>query len=252
MLEEPPAELKQAQREALVDLHLLMIATRAKLHATTVPAELARHCRDLFDQLKLKDHIFEENEDNPTVATRKVENIDGIAQALERYAETPTDAEGEVELAEVKMPGHPLTTFLAQVSLEGGETDDNENERGGVTLITIHGSKGLEWPWVFLVGLEEEILPHKRSVEAGDGSDLSEERRLCYVGITRARERLWMTRASGRKRFGKVVDRTPSRFLDELGDSVERLDGKASSVSEEERDKLADDFFAKMREKLGY
>jgi superfamily I DNA/RNA helicase len=89
-------------------------------------------------------------------------------------------------------------------------------------------------------------------VEDPTGSDISEERRLCYVGITRARQRLWLTRASGRKRFGKVVQRTPSRFLDELGDAVVRMEGQSSTRSEEERDQMADDFFAKMREKLGY
>ena len=83
-----------------------------------------------------------------------------------------------------------------------------------MTLLTLHGAKGLEYPIVFLVGMEEGFLPHKRTIE--EGTDISEERRLAYVGITRARDYLVLTRARNRIRYGKPVPRYPSRFLSEI------------------------------------
>jgi superfamily I DNA/RNA helicase len=96
------------------------------------------------------------------------------------------------------------------------ERQENEKDdpRNQVTLLTLHGAKGLEYPVVFLVGMEEGFLPHRRSVE--EGQDLSEERRLCYVGITRARDHLLLTRAKSRIRYGKPVPRNRSRFMDEI------------------------------------
>lgn len=90
-----------------------------------------------------------------------------------------------------------------------------EEEEGaeGVQMMTLHASKGLEFPCVYILGFEEEILPHRSSIEA---DTVEEERRLAYVGITRARQQLTLTYASKRKQYGEIVDCTPSRFLDEL------------------------------------
>jgi superfamily I DNA/RNA helicase len=91
-----------------------------------------------------------------------------------------------------------------------------------VTLVTLHGAKGLEFPVVFLVGLEEELLPHRRTLYpqgpdvADVAIDLSEERRLLYVGITRARELLYLTRCRERSARSRAAPRSPSRFLDEI------------------------------------
>jgi ATP-dependent DNA helicase Rep len=83
----------------------------------------------------------------------------------------------------------------------------------GVQMMTLHASKGLEFPCVFIMGMEEEILPHRSSIEA---DTVEEERRLAYVGITRARENLAITFAARRKQYGEILDCSPSRFLDEL------------------------------------
>jgi superfamily I DNA/RNA helicase len=101
-----------------------------------------------------------------------------------------------------------------------------------------------------LVGVEEELLPHKRTIEMG--LDFGEERRLCYVGMTRARKRLWMSYAKTRMRYGRLEPRTPSRFLDELPEPpiIERRD-RECPPTEEEADSKADEFFAKMRATLG-
>ena len=93
--------------------------------------------------------------------------------------------------------------------------DQQEEDAGGdqVQLMTLHAAKGLEFPHVFMIGMEENLLPHRNSIESGD---VEEERRLCYVGITRARQHLTMTLARKRKQFGETIHTEPSRFLDEL------------------------------------
>ena len=110
-------------------------------------------------------------------------------------------------------PSEPtLEEFLQQISLFS-EQDNLVSDEGIVTLMTLHNAKGLEFPIVFVIGLEEGIFPHMRSIEAGD---LDEERRLCYVGITRARQSLYMTCARARALYGRREANVPSRFLDEI------------------------------------
>jgi DNA helicase II / ATP-dependent DNA helicase PcrA len=111
-----------------------------------------------------------------------------------------------------------LAGFLDDVLLgEREDTDEKESQlaRNAVALMTLHSAKGLEFPHVYLVGMEEGILPHKRSVEA-DGAAIDEERRLCYVGVTRAREQLTLSFALTRRKWGKPRKTVPSRFLYEM------------------------------------
>jgi DNA helicase-2/ATP-dependent DNA helicase PcrA len=113
--------------------------------------------------------------------------------------------------------GGSLTDFLEQVALvaDADQIPDPDSESGGVvTLMTLHTAKGLEFPVVFLTGLEDGIFPHMRSL--GDPAELEEERRLAYVGITRAQERLYLSRASVRSAWGAPQFNPPSRFLDEV------------------------------------
>jgi superfamily I DNA/RNA helicase len=104
-----------------------------------------------------------------------------------------------------------LNEFLNAMELHESIDDDEEEKKNSVQLLTLHGCKGLEFPIVYLVGLEEEILPHRTL-----GSDIAEERRLFYVGVTRAQQRLFLSRARERKRFGRLVTSAASRFLLEL------------------------------------
>ena len=85
----------------------------------------------------------------------------------------------------------PLGLFLEEVSLVS-DSDQLDDSAGAVTLLTLHTAKGLEYPVVFIVGMEEGILPHSRSLESGDAEDMAEERRLTYVGVTRAKKRLYL------------------------------------------------------------
>ena len=111
-----------------------------------------------------------------------------------------------------------LADFLHEVALTGNEQDrDKESklERDAVVLMTLHAAKGLEFPEVYMVGMEEGMLPHHRSV-ADDGAAIDEERRLCYVGVTRAQQRLTLTLALSRNKWGKPRPTIPSRFLYEI------------------------------------
>jgi len=106
-----------------------------------------------------------------------------------------------------------VQAFLEAISLVT-DMDENDPEASSVTLMTLHSAKGLEYPVVFLIGLEDGVFPHVRSL--GDPDELEEERRLCYVGITRAEQRLYLCHAWSRMMFGSTDYRPPSRFLDEI------------------------------------
>jgi len=117
---------------------------------------------------------------------------------------------------DAQRPDGTLTDFLEQVSLvaDADEIPDGEQHGGVVTLMTLHTAKGLEFPVVFLTGLEEHVFPHQRSMT--DDKELEEERRLAYVGITRAERRLYLTRAVARGTWGRPEYHKQSRFLDEI------------------------------------
>ncbi|HYL53256.1 MAG TPA: 3'-5' exonuclease, partial [Acidimicrobiia bacterium] len=106
-----------------------------------------------------------------------------------------------------------VQAFLEAISLVT-DLDENDPEQSSVTLMTLHSAKGLEFPVVFLIGLEDGVFPHVRSL--GDPDELEEERRLCYVGLTRAEERLYLCHAWSRMMFGTTDYRPPSRFLEEI------------------------------------
>jgi DNA helicase-2/ATP-dependent DNA helicase PcrA len=111
-------------------------------------------------------------------------------------------------------PGQdPLSLFLQEVSLVSAQDELDENGGDAVTLMTLHAAKGLEFPVVFIVGLEEGILPHARSLESEDPEDMAEERRLCYVGITRAKRHLYLLHVFRRSLWGSTETQQPSRFL---------------------------------------
>jgi DNA helicase-2/ATP-dependent DNA helicase PcrA len=114
---------------------------------------------------------------------------------------------------DTRAPDGSLTGFLEQISLIT-DTDEVEGDETGVTFMTLHNAKGLEFPVVFILGLEEGVFPHIRSL--GDPDQLEEERRLCYVGITRARQRLYLLNAWSRSLWGGVSYNPASRFLSEI------------------------------------
>ena len=128
-----------------------------------------------------------------------------------------------------RVPDGGVAEFMEQVSLVADADSIPGEGEGVVTLMTLHAAKGLEYPVVFLTGLEDGVFPHLRTL--GDERELQEERRLAYVGITRARERLYLSRAHLRSAWGQTSYNPPSRFLDEVPDELVDWQRSASSVS---------------------
>ena len=139
-------------------------------------------------------------------AAARVENLQELVTAARNYQHDETD----------DLP--PLSAFLAHASLEAGEGQAEEWE-DCVQLMSLHTAKGLEFPLVFLTGLEDGLFPHQRTLDDG-GNGLQEERRLCYVGMTRAMQELYLTHAEVRRLYGKENYTSPSRFLSEIPEEL--------------------------------
>ncbi|MGH9038569.1 MAG: 3'-5' exonuclease, partial [Acidimicrobiia bacterium] len=153
----------------------------------------------------------------------------GAAATAVAAAAGADDAEGQdVEAPPVPVGVPRLQAFLEALSLVT-DIDDYDPEQSMVTLMTLHSAKGLEFPVVFVTGMEENVFPHVRSL--GDPDALDEERRLCYVGITRARERLYLCHAWCRSLFGSTQYNPPSRFLAEVPEELVRATGRESARS---------------------
>ncbi|MES2701917.1 MAG: UvrD-helicase domain-containing protein [Bacteroidota bacterium] len=136
----------------------------------------------------------------------RYENVQELLNSIKEFTETP-DEEGE-------LLEKSLGSYLQQITLLTDADQSNDENADVVRLMTIHAAKGLEFPCVFVVGLEENLFPSAMSLY--DRADLEEERRLFYVAITRAKQRLWVTYANSRYRFGSLVQNDPSRFIEEV------------------------------------
>ena len=159
---------------------------------------------------------------------------------LDRVYKTPGDIEARlnsiaefmnsIALYEQRTEGATLQGFLEEAALAGREDqkDDDKRERRAVTLMTLHSAKGLEFPHVYLVGMEEGLLPHQRSIV--DGKSIDEERRLAYVGVTRAQDTLTLTFCKERMKWGKPRAQIPSRFLMEMRGETERAKKAAEAA----------------------
>ncbi len=154
----------------------------------------------------------------------RVENLQELVAVSMEYEERPFEALGEDE--EISLAG-----FLEQVSLvaDADEIPEGEDHGGVVTLMTLHTAKGLEFPTVFLTGLEDGIFPHSRTL--GEKNEIEEERRLAYVGLTRAEQRLYLTRAEYRSSWGAPNYNPPSRFLEEIPEDVIQWRNKSVTSS---------------------
>ena len=169
---------------------------------------------NLIDKvLKDSGYLAELKADKKTENESRIENLKefiGVARDFEKSEETPN-----------------LETFLSQLSLVS-DIDNADIEDDRVTLMTLHSAKGLEFPIVFMIGMEEGLFPHSRTLMNPD--EIEEERRTCYVGITRAQRKLYLTNARQRTIYGKTQAFPPSRFLKEIPDEyVERLVPRANA-----------------------
>ncbi len=153
--------------------------------------------------------ILREKSSSETVAQRRWDNIDELLEWLQRLQQ---DAKNEP---------HELVNHLTLIDILERQDEDSDGER--ISLMTLHSAKGLEFPLVYLVGMEEELLPHRVSIEE---ENIEEERRLAYVGITRARSHLIITLARRRRRYGEWILCEPSRFLDEIPEECLQWEGE--------------------------
>jgi len=193
--------------------------------------------REMFRDMDYEAWLHQ-NASAPTVAERRMANVwtllDQLEKSMEREEGEETD---DVESAISRL-------VLRDILEQQAEEDDSDR----VQLLTLHAAKGLEFPHVYVMGLEEELLPHRNAIEAGT---IEEERRLAYVGITRARQTLTLTLARQRKAYGELMDCTPSRFLDELPEADLDWEGRADKEDPEKKQARGKDAIAGLRSLLG-
>jgi DNA helicase-2/ATP-dependent DNA helicase PcrA len=213
-------DVRGATRNGIIELVHVVSELAAALESSS---DIVGATRTLIEDIRLYDDL-REAAGSLAAAQRRIDNVEGLLASLARFAEK---ARGRAALAE----------YLRMLSLETSEEREDSGDR--IVLTTLHGAKGLEFPVCFLIGLEEELLPHIRtlqpqvtdviaspgsagaeSIDPDHASDISEERRLCYVGITRAQRKLYLTRACARVQRGRSLPRTPSRFLLEIPDEL--------------------------------
>ncbi len=189
-------------------------ARNALIRFATMLADWVRHAEEIQyeDVAALMDQILDDSgylvrlRDDSEDGEERLQNINELRAVAAQYRPGIEDME----------PGQdPLGLFLQEISLVS-EQDDYEENEDALTLLTLHTAKGLEFGVVFMVGMEEGLLPHARSIRSEDDEDMAEERRLAYVGITRAKQRLYLTHASLRAMWGSSELQEASRFLDDI------------------------------------
>ena len=198
-----PARAAAAINEFTAMISALAVLVEAKTKPSVVveaALEQSGLLKELVDSTDPQDEV-------------RVENLKELVAVSMEYEERPFEDLGEDE--EISLAG-----FLEKVSLvaDADEIPEGEDHGGVVTMMTLHTAKGLEFPTVFLTGMEDGIFPHSRTL--GEKDEIEEERRLAYVGLTRARQRLYISRAEYRSTWGAPNYNPPSRFLDEIPEEV--------------------------------
>jgi DNA helicase-2/ATP-dependent DNA helicase PcrA len=193
-----------------------------------MPTRTAKMLSGFRDIMRSLAAFAQGHNDKPSEVVAEVLNKSGLLAELQR-SEDPQDASRVENLSQLQSvaaefeqntPDATLGAFLETTALvaDSDQLPSEGEDSGKVTLMTLHTAKGLEYPVVFLTGMEQGTFPHSRSLE--DNDELSEERRLAYVGITRARRRLYLTRAAVRAQWGQANEMLPSQFLDEIPDTL--------------------------------
>jgi superfamily I DNA/RNA helicase len=260
--------VSRAQREPVKEFVTLMealredfAATQAAMGGASADAERTLHAfvREVVRRVRLEEAVRADNAKSERAAEVRVDILRDFVASVGSYEDRLW---GSRPLPDEEDDWEPPTLrgFLERISLND-EDDDRREEKeedspDRVTLMTMHAAKGLEFTHVFIVGLEEEILPHTRSIAAvndGNGDPIAEERRLFYVGITRARHRLTMSGCLNRRQRGEPVPRLPSRFLAEVPEELLDRRGAAqtSSLSVEESQEFRQNYFANLKAMLG-
>ena len=224
-------EIAARSSVSIIEFVKLIQSLQTLVEAKTRPSVIAQA---VLEQSGLLAELTDSSDPQDEV---RVENLEELVAVATEYEEGEVD-EGE----EISLVG-----FLEDVSLvaDADQIPEGEDHGGVVTMMTLHTAKGLEFPTVFLTGMEEGIFPHSRTL--GDPEELQEERRLAYVGLTRARENLFITRAEYRSSWGAPNYNAPSRFLSEIPDSViewNEVQEKVSPISSTQRSSMRRNFTA--------
>ena len=181
---------------------------------------LAKKVREMLEGIDYKSYLVSEYSKSEKAVRFKLKNIELFLDMMERWEIDPDN------------PNPNLFNYLNRITLMSRDNGDDENGKGKVNLMTIHASKGLEFPVVFIAGAEEGLIPHARSVEENDGN-VEEERRLFYVAITRAREKLLISSCLKRRKQMSCVECEPSRFLDEIPENLVEYHEPMKTVTQE-------------------
>lgn len=192
---------------------------------------LSKKVRNLVEEINYWDYLIVDNPKSEKAARFKYLNIEHLIQSIETWENNPDNYDAN------------LYNYLNRITLLSRDDGDDENDKGKVNLMTIHASKGLEFPVVFIAGAEDGLIPHMRSIEENDGN-VEEERRLFYVAITRARDKLFISSCQKRRRMTETVECTPSRFLDEIPTNLVEYHEPSQVVSDDK----AQDILARMAE----
>lgn len=182
---------------------------------------LSKKVRALVEEINYWDYLITDNPKSEKAARFKYLNIESLINSIETWENNPDNFDAN------------LYTYLNRITLLSRDDGDDENDKGKVNLMTIHASKGLEFPVVFIAGVEDGLIPHARSLEEGE-QNVEEERRLFYVAITRARDKLFLTSCRKRRKMQAVVECTPSRFLDEIPVNLVEYHEPDEAVSSDE------------------
>ena len=195
--------------------------------------DLSNKVKKMIDEIDYWSYLVQEYQKNEKAARYKFLNIDSLINSISTWEKDPDNFKKS------------LYDYLNRITLITRDDMEDEEDKGKVNLMTIHASKGLEFPVVFIIGAEDGIIPHARSMEEGDGS-VEEERRLFYVAITRARDKLFISSCHHRRKMGGVVECTPSPFLEEIPASLVEYHEPSQPVETED----ALDILAKMKAKF--
>jgi DNA helicase-2/ATP-dependent DNA helicase PcrA len=197
--------------------------------------DLAEKVRNLVDHINYWSYLAAEFSKEEKIARWKFANIEYFVKSIENWEKDPDNLETG------------LYAWLNRISLITNSRDDDGDDRGKVNITTIHAAKGLEFPVVFIAGAEEGIIPHTRSMEenpGGEQSALEEERRLFYVAITRARDKLYITSCRKRRRLQDVIECVPSPFLAEIPPHLVETHSAETPVEDPQE---VEDYFTKIR-----
>ncbi|HEY0456374.1 MAG TPA: UvrD-helicase domain-containing protein [Verrucomicrobiae bacterium] len=222
-------------RSCIEDFVGLLEQTRAQLE-TSAPLQLSAWAERFLEHIGYWEEL-RRSEKNPEAAENRMLNLKHLISTLDRVEE---------ELPATAMPAERVQHFIQELMLDSDREEEKEKSGDAVTLITIHSCKGLEFPHVYVVGLEDGLLPHSRSKLEGT---LDEERRLFYVAITRAQESLTLSYCLARKKYGQDFACHPSPFLKELPEEL--LEKISASTQKPVTQETGQNFFANLKQALG-